>query len=210
MSYQKTDEIIARLLEKTPEPKLELNYSNAFELLIATILAAQCTDVRVNAVTKTFFKEYPTPEKIASEKLDVIADKIRPTGFYRNKAKILIACCERLVKDYNGQVPDTLEELTKLPGVGRKTANIVLGNAFGKQAIAVDTHVKRVVQRLGLTKVKNPDDIEADLMKIVDPNKWTLFTKLIVLHGRHVCQSRRPKCSSCVLFDLCPFEEKTT
>jgi len=208
MDYEKTDKIIEKLLEKYPDPQLELDYSNAFELLIATILAAQCTDQRVNAVTKTFFKEYPTPQSIVSEKLDVIAEKIKQTGFYRNKAKSLVACCEQLIKRYDGKVPDSLAELVKLPGVGRKTANIVLGNAFGKQTIAVDTHVKRVANRLGLTQASNPDVIEQDLMKIVDPNKWTLFTRLIVLHGRYVCQSRKPKCKMCVLLELCPWEEK--
>jgi len=160
-------------------------------------------------VTKTFFKEYPTPEKIAKENPEVIAEKIKPTGFYRNKAKSLIACCQMLVKDYAGAVPDSVDELAKLPGVGRKTANVVLGNAFNQQAIAVDTHMKRVAERLDLSKAKSPDDAERELMELVDRDQWTLFTKLVILHGRYTCQAKRPRCSECVLNDICNWEGKT-
>ena len=209
MSDQRIREIIALLLAKTPNPKIELNFSNAFELLIATILAAQCTDVRVNMVTKTFFKEYPTPEKIAKENPDVIAEKIKSTGFYRNKAKSLIACSQMLISDYAGVVPDSVDELAKLPGVGRKTANVVIGNAFNKQAIAVDTHLKRVSERLDLSKAKSADEVERELMELVDQDQWTLFTHLMILHGRYTCQSRRPRCSECVLNSHCNWEGKT-
>ena len=209
MSDQRIREIIALLLAKTPNPKIELNFSNAFELLIATILAAQCTDVRVNMVTKTFFKEYPTPEKIAKENPDVIAEKIKSTGFYRNKAKSLIACSQMLISDYAGVVPDSVDELAKLPGVGRKTANVVIGNAFNKQAIAVDTHLKRVSERLDLSKAKSADEVERELMELVDQDQLTLFTHLMILHGRYTCQSRRPRCSECVLNSHCNWEGKT-
>jgi endonuclease-3 len=209
MEKQRTDEIIQKLLSKTPNPKIELNYSNAFELLIATILAAQCTDVRVNIVTKTFFKEYPTPAKIADEDPEVIAEKIKSTGFYRNKAKSIIACCQIIIKEHQGVVPETVEELTKLPGVGRKTANVVIGNVFGKQAIAVDTHLKRVAERLGLTDAKSPDEVEQDLIRIIDQDKWTLFTQLVILHGRYTCKSLRPRCNQCVISQNCSWDGKT-
>lgn len=209
MKTDQSSEIINRLLQKWPDPKIELDYSNAFELLIATILAAQCTDSRVNMVTRTFFKQYPTADSIAKENPDVIADRIRSTGFYRNKAKSLIACCQRLVQDYGGQVPDSVEKLSSLPGVGRKTANIVLGNALGVQAIAVDTHLKRTALRLGLSSARNSDHVEQELMDIVDPGQWTLFTKLMILHGRYICQARRPRCRECPLYDICPYEEKS-
>jgi endonuclease-3 len=205
----RTREIVSRLLIRWPDPKLELNYSNPFELLIATILAAQCTDVRVNAVTKNFFKDYPTAHKIARENPNKIAEKIKPTGFYRNKAKSIISCCQKLIKDHNGQVPDTVEELTQLHGVGRKTANIVLGNAFDKPVIAVDTHLRRVALRLDLSHGDNENQIEADLMEIIDEDQWTLFSKLMVLHGRYTCQARRPRCPDCVISELCNWEEKT-
>ncbi len=202
-------EVLRRLLEKTPEPKIELNYSNPFELLVATILAAQCTDLRVNMVTKTFFKEYPTPEKIARESQQVIAEKIKSTGFYRNKANSLIACCQRLVIEYKGQIPQSVPDLERLPGVGRKTASVVVSNAFGLPALAVDTHVKRVVGRLHLSRANDPDKIEEELKKILPEKDWTPFSQTMVLHGRYVCVARNPKCKLCVLYDICPSEEKT-
>ena len=208
MSQDFTRKIIDLLYQKTPDPRIELVFSNAFELLIATILAAQCTDARVNMVTRTFFKEYPNPEKLANANVDVIAEKIKSTGFYRNKAKALIACCQQLIKVHEGQVPDTLKELSSLPGVGRKTANVIVGNAFNKPAIIVDTHVKRVTGRLGLTMSVKPDKIEQDLIKVVDKDSWTLFSQLVVLHGRYVCKARNPKCVECVLYDICPWDEK--
>lgn len=202
-------DVLRRLLEKTPEPKTELNYSNPFELLVATILAAQCTDIRVNMVTKTFFKEYPTPEKIARESQQVIAEKIKSTGFYRNKANSLIACCQRLVIEYKGQVPQSVPDLERLPGVGRKTASVVVSNAYGLPALAVDTHVKRVVGRLHLSRANDPDKIEEELKKILPEKDWTPFSQTMVLHGRYICVARNPKCKLCVLYDICPSEEKT-
>lgn len=202
-------DVLRRLLEKTPEPKTELNYSNPFELLVATILAAQCTDIRVNMVTKTFFKEYPTPEKIARESQQVIAEKIKSTGFYRNKANSLIACCQRLVIEYKGRVPQSVPDLERLPGVGRKTASVVVSNAYGLPALAVDTHVKRVVGRLHLSRANDPDKIEEELKKILPEKDWTPFSQTMVLHGRYICVARNPKCKLCVLYDICPSEEKT-
>lgn len=209
MNTEKTDEIVSRLLEKWPEPKTELKFSNPFQLLIATILSAQSTDSRVNMITQAFFKAYPGPKKIAKENPEVIAEKIKSTGFYRNKAKSIIACCQRLVTDFGGEVPDNIEALVSLPGVGRKTANIVLGNAFGKPGIAVDTHVKRVADRLDLSHAKSSDDVEKDLMQVVDEKNWTVFSNLLVLHGRYICQARRPKCEKCVIADLCASKDKT-
>jgi endonuclease-3 len=202
-------DVLRLLSEKTPEPKIELNYSNPFELLVATILAAQCTDLRVNMVTKTFFKEYPTPEKIARESQQVIAEKIKSTGFYRNKANSLIACCQRMVIEYKGQVPQTVAELERLPGVGRKTASVVVSNAFGVPALAVDTHVKRVAARLHLSKAADPDKVEEELKKLLPDKDWIAFSQQLVLHGRYVCVARNPKCKTCVLFDICPSEEKS-
>lgn len=202
-------EVLARLLAQNPEPKIELNYENAFQLLVATILAAQCTDLRVNMVTKTFFKEYPTPAKIARESQQVIAEKIKSTGFYRNKANSLIACCQRLMVEYQGEVPRTVAELEKLPGVGRKTASVVVSNAYGVPALSVDTHVKRVVGRLNLSQAKTPEAVEEELKGLVAEEHWTAFSQLLVLHGRYVCVARNPKCKTCVLLDLCPSEEKT-
>jgi endonuclease III len=202
-------EVLERLAQRWPDAKLELDYSNAFELLIATILAAQCTDTRVNAVTKTFFKEYPAAHKIVDEELDIIAAKIKPTGFYRAKAKNIKACCEKLMRDFKGQVPSTMEELITLPGVGRKTANLVLANAFDKQTIAVDTHIQRVARRLDMTQSENPEQIEKDLMQLLEQQHWTLFTRLMILHGRYVCKARKPLCSDCALDDLCYSDDKT-
>jgi endonuclease-3 len=161
-------------------------------------------------VTRSFFNEYPSAQKIVDEEFEIIAAKIKPTGFYRAKAKSIKACCEKLTRDFNGQVPSTLKELITLPGVGRKTANIVLGNAFNKQTIAVDTHVQRVARRLGMTLSDHPDQIETDLMELVQQQYWTLFTRLLVLHGRYVCKARTPQCSECVIYDLCDSVDKTS
>jgi endonuclease III len=201
-------EVLARLLSKTPEPKIELNYENPFQLLVATILAAQCTDLRVNMVTKNFFKDYPTPAKLARESQQAVAEKIKATGFYRNKANSLIACCQRLVKEYNGEVPKTIAELEKLPGVGRKTASVVVSNAYGVPALSVDTHVKRVAGRLNLSQARTPEACEEEMAEFVAPESWTLFSQLLVLHGRYVCVARNPKCKVCVLTDICPSDEK--
>ena len=200
---KRVSKIINVLKKLYPNAKTHLNFSNPLELLVATILAAQCTDERVNKVTEYLFKKYQTAQDYANADLKVLEQEIRPTGFYKNKAKAIKNCCQVLVEKYNGQVPDTLEELVELPGVGRKTANAVLANAFGKDGIIVDTHLKRVTARLGLVKSSNPDKIEFELMEIVPKGKWTLFSHLIGEHGRYVCEARKPKCSICKINKLC-------
>ncbi len=201
---KRVGKIINILKKLYPDAKTHLNFSNPLELLIATILAAQCTDERVNKVTESLFKKYRTAQDYANADLKVLEQEVKPTGFYKNKAKAIKSCCQVLVENYNGNVPDTLDELIKLPGVGRKTANAVLANAFGKEGIIVDTHLKRVTARLGLVKSNNPDKIEFELMEIVPKGKWTLFSHLIGEHGRYVCEARKPKCSICKISKLCP------
>ena len=200
--------ITALLLKKYPNPRTALNFSNPLELLVATILSAQCTDVRVNEVTKTLFKKYKNVKNYAGADLKTFEKEIRPTGFYRNKAKTLICCCQKLIRDFKGRVPSTLEELTTLPGVGRKTANVILGSAFGKQAIAVDTHVLRVSNRLGIAHSENPDKVEEELTKQIPQDKWTAFNLAMILHGRETCAARKPRCGVCVLYDECGWLEK--
>jgi len=201
--------LIARLNKAHPDARLALNFSSPFELLAALILAAQCTDEKVNEVTASLFKKYHTPEDYVRVSAAELEADIRPTGFYRNKTKALQRCCQQLIDSFGGQVPDTLEALTTLHGVGRKTANILLGNAFGRQAIGVDTHVARLSQRLGLTRHTDPDKIEADLLRIVPQRWWTRWCHLLQFHGRQVCVARAPKCPQCVVIDLCPYPEKT-
>lgn len=196
------------LLERYPEPTIALRFSNPLELLIAVILSAQCTDARVNEVTKALFQTYKTAADYAQADLSTFEQEIRPTGFYRNKAKTVIACCKRLVEEYDGEVPSTVDALTTLPGVGRKTANMVLGNAFGEQAIAVDTHVLRVANRLGLVDTKNADKVEAALTETVPADSLTAFTNAMILHGRETCTARNPRCGDCVLYTLCAWPEK--
>jgi endonuclease-3 len=201
-----TAKIIARLTEEYSTPRTTLQFTSPLELLIATILSAQCTDERVNRVTPLLFQKYKTPEDYAHTDLTVLERIIRPTGYYRRKAKLIQDCCQKLVSDFKSRVPQTLEELLTLPGVARKTANIVLSNAFGiVVGIAVDTHVKRLSQRLGFTKNKNPDKIEKDLMTIIPRHTWRAITYLLIEHGRNVCKARRPLCENCVLGKtLCP------
>ncbi|MFQ6065032.1 MAG: endonuclease III, partial [Candidatus Bathyarchaeia archaeon] len=175
------------------------------ELLVATILAAQCTDERVNEVTKQLFKKYRTAEDYAKANLEELENDIKPTGFYRVKAKRLKECCKMLAEEYNSEVPRDIDELTKLPGVARKTANLVLSNAFGiNEGIAMDTHVRRLSKRLGLSKEKHVDKIERDLMELIPKEKWFDFTYLIVAHGRNVCTAKKPRCGECLLKELCP------
>ncbi len=197
---------IIELLEKEhPDAKIALNYTNSLELLVATILSAQCTDKRVNIVTKSLFKKYREARDYANANLEELQEDIRPTGFYRNKAKNLKKCCRILVEKYNSKIPKTMEEMLELPGVARKTANIVLSNAYGViEGIAVDTHVGRVAERLGLTEQKDPNKIEKDLMKIVPKTHWMRITDLLIFHGRRICVARKPKCEKCVLNKLCP------
>jgi len=201
---------IARLLLKRyPKPVIALNFSNPLELLIATILSAQCTDVRVNEVTRKLFKKYKTVEDYAQADLHEFEEEIRPTGFYRNKSKAIIACCGKIVKDFRGQVPGSLDHLVTLPGVGRKTANVLLGGAFGRQAMAVDTHVLRVSQRLGLVHSNKPDKVEEELVKELPGSKLTAINIALILHGRETCKARRPMCPECVLYNKCEWSEKT-
>jgi len=197
---------IIELLEKEhPDAKIALNYSNPLELLVATILSAQCTDRRVNIVTKVLFKKYRKAEDYANADLEELEEDIRPTGFYRNKAGNIKKCCQILVEKFNSQVPKTMEEMLELPGVARKTANIVLSNAYGViEGIAVDTHVRRVAERLGLTEHEDPNKIEIDLMRIVPKTHWKRVTDLLIFHGRRICVARKPKCGICVLNKLCP------
>jgi len=197
---------IIELLEKEHrDAKIALNHTNPLELLIATILSAQCTDERVNVVTKTLFKKYMSIEDYAGADLKELEQDIRSTGFYRNKARNIKKCCQIILDKFGSQVPKTMEEILELPGVARKTANIVLSNAYGVvEGIAVDTHVRRLSRRLGLTANDNPDKIEQDLMKLVPKSKWMRFTELLIFHGRKTCTAKRPKCETCVVNKLCP------
>jgi endonuclease-3 len=197
---------IIELLEKEhPDAKIALHYSNPLELLVATMLSAQSTDERVNIVTKTLFKKYTKPEDYANADLKELEQDIRSTGFYHNKAKNLKNSASLLVEKYNSQVPKTMEELVELPGVARKTANIVLTNAYGVvSGVAVDTHVRRLAQRLGLTENDDPNKIETDLMDIVPKEKWMRITDLLIFHGRRVCTAKKPNCAGCVLNKICP------
>lgn len=200
--------IARKLFEHYPEPKIALEFSNPLELLIATILSAQCTDQRVNAVTRTLFRTYRTAQDYAVADPAALEGAIRPTGFYRNKTKAILGACRRLVDEYGGEVPADMEALTTLPGVGRKTANVILGNAFGIPGIAVDTHVLRVSRRLGLTQTDDPIQAEKDLMAQVPKKDWTRFSLAVILHGRETCTARRPYCGRCVVYALCEFPEK--
>ncbi|GBD31598.1 Endonuclease III [bacterium HR33] len=197
--------IIARLWQRYPGARCALNHSNALELLVATILSAQCTDERVNQVTKSLFRKYRTAEDYANADPERFEQEIRSTGFFRNKTKSILAMARALVERHGGRVPETMEELVKLPGVGRKTANVVLGTAFGKnEGVVVDTHVRRIARRLGLTRHSDPDKIEQDLMGLVPRRQWTRFSHTLIHHGRQICQARKPKCEICPVNDLCP------
>jgi endonuclease-3 len=201
----RTLEIIRRLKKAYPDAHCALDFRTPFELLTATILSAQCTDVRVNLTTPALFARYPTPAAMAHADQADVEELIRSTGFYRNKAKSLIGMAQAVVANHGGEIPRTMEELRVLPGVGRKTANVVLGNAYGINAgITVDTHVTRLSQLLGLTKEKTAEKIERDLMELVPKRDWTLVSHLLITHGRQVCIARRPQCGRCVLADLCP------
>jgi len=197
--------ILTLLRKEYPDVKgTELRFSNALELLVATILAAQCTDRKVNEVTETLFKRYKTAEDYAKADLEELQEFVKPTGFYRNKARFIKAAAEKLVKGFDSEMPRSIEEMTSLPGVARKTANIVLSNAFGiNEGIAVDTHVMRLSERLGLTKEKNREKIEEDLMKLYPKTQWFGVSNLLITHGRRICVARHPKCGACVLNKLC-------
>ncbi len=193
------------ILEKTyPNARIALNYGNPLELLVATVLSALCTDVRVNQVTPALFRKYSSARDYAEADLGELEEAIRSAGFYRNKARALIAAARILVEEFNGEVPRTMEELTALPGVGRKTANVILGNAYGVPAMAVATHVKRVSYRLGWTRHIDPVKIESDLCAILPPVRWTHASHLLIWHGRGICKALTPLCSMCTVAHLCP------
>ena len=201
--------IIARLEKAHPDAKLDLDFTSPLELLIALILAAQARDDLVNRVTGDLFKKYRTAKDYAGETLPKLEGQINKINFYRNKARSIHNCCSEIVKRFNGKVPDNLDDLLSLPGVGRKTANIVLGNSFGQQAIGVDTHVMRLSQRLGFTKNTNPDKIEFDLMALVPEKQRVRFCHLLQYHGRRVCFAKNPRCPECAISSLCPYPNKT-
>lgn len=204
-NMKRVREIIKILTKEIPDSKIALKYSNPFELLIATILSAQCTDVKVNQVTSKLFKKYKSPKDFVELSLEKLEEEIRPTGFYKNKAKSIKNCCKELIERFGGQVPQTLEDLTSLPGVGRKTANVILGNAYGIPGIVVDTHVHRVSKRLGLTKNDDPLKIEFDLMEIVPKEEWTHFSNLLIWHGRRTCAAKKPLCDECSISKYCDY-----
>jgi len=200
--------VVSILRRSIVEAVVELQYRDPFELLVATILSAQCTDERVNSVTPALFKKYPGPEQLAKAKLSDLEIIIRPTGFYRSKANSLILCSQALVKDFKGRVPETMEELRSLHGIGRKTANVILGTCFQKPGIIVDTHVKRVANRLGLTAQSDPTKIEYDIQALLPQKDWIGGSQRFLLHGRYVCVARAPKCSFCAIYAECHWKGK--
>lgn len=207
-----TKRTVARILEtlaKTyPDARCELHFTSPLELLVATILSAQCTDARVNMVTPHLFTKYRSAKAYAEADPAVFEQEIRTTGFFRSKARNIIACCQKLVRDFGGKVPRTMEELSALPGVGRKTANIILYNAYGIPGFAVDTHVARVTNRLGLVNTEDPDKIEEQLCRVLPQEAWGQATHLFIFHGRRTCQAKQPKCPQCTLRSLCPWPGK--
>jgi endonuclease-3 len=204
----RTEEILRRLKAAYPNTRLALNFRNPLELLVATLLAAQCTDKKINEVTPELFRRLPTAQALGEASLETLEELVKSTGFFRNKAKAVKGLGQALVADHEGEVPDTLEELTRLPGVGRKTANVVLGNAFGKTVgIAVDTHVQRLSKRLGLTEESDPEKIEGDLEGLVPREDWTVVAHLLQDHGRAVCLARKPACDQCTVNEICPSAE---
>ena len=209
MKKEKVIRILNKLEKYYPDSKCSLNFLNPAQLLVSTILSAQCTDKQVNKVTPVLFKKYPTIEALATAELADIKKIIQPTGFYNNKAKAIKNSMATLLKKFNSRVPDKLEELVKLEGVGRKTANVVLGDAFGIPGIVVDTHVKRISIRLGLTKNDDPRKIEQDLMKLIPPERWTLFGHMVIDHGRKICKARKPDCDHCFLQQECQYYKKS-
>jgi len=206
---EKADKIRKILSTAYPDVKTQLDFKNPFQLLVATILSAQCTDKQVNQVTPVLFLRLSSPQDFVETNIETIETLIRPTGFYHNKARNIRLCCEMLVNRFHGRVPDTLEELIQLAGVGRKTANVVLGAAFGKPGIVVDTHVARISGRLGLTQSRNPEKIERDLMGLIPQKSWNAFCLRLIYFGRETCKARKPGCPSCPFLDLCPFPDKT-
>ena len=203
-------EILRRLDDMYPGATCALYHSNPWELLVATILSAQCTDKRVNEVTPGLFAKYPTPDDFAATRPEVLANDIRSTGFFNNKAKSIVGAAKKIVGEFGGKVPRTIEEMLTIPGAARKTANVVLGTAYGiASGVVVDTHVQRIARRLDLTKHVEPVKIEQDLLKIIPQDKWILFSHQIILHGRALCQARSPKCAACELNSVCYAKDKT-
>jgi len=196
--------VLRRLRKEYPDARCALRYETPHQLLVATILSAQCTDARVNEVTPALFRKYPDVAAFAHARQTEMEEAVRPTGFFRNKARALIAMSRAILERHGGEVPRTLEELTRLPGVGRKTANVVLGNAFGIPGLVVDTHVTRLANRLGFTRQKDATKIEEELARLFPKSSWTLSSHLLILHGRARCRARRPDCAGCVVSDLCP------
>ena len=202
---QRTRKVISALKRAYPDAKCALNHANAFELLIATILSAQCTDARVNIVTADLFRKYRKPEDYLKVSPATLQKEIRTTGFFRNKTKSILGASRMLTEKYSGRVPQTMDEMLELPGVARKTANVVLGNAFGVlSGIVVDTHVTRLSRRLGLTVQKHPEKIEKDLIELVPKKDWVIFSHLLIFHGRNICKARNPRCGECVVEKFCP------
>lgn len=200
---------IANALQRTMlAPQMELDHRSPWELLVATILSAQCTDQRVNQVTPALFRRYPGPSDLAGANQLEVEQLIRSTGFFKSKAKHLIGCSKAVTERFHEQVPQTMDALITLPGVGRKTANVILGNAFGQPGIVVDTHVKRVAKRLGLTKSDNPDLVEQDLQQLMPRPQWTAVSQRLLLHGRYTCLARKPQCRTCPVYQHCPWKEK--
>jgi endonuclease-3 len=191
-----------------PEARVELSHRSPWELLVATILSAQCTDQRVNQVTPVLFKRYKTPPQLAAAQLPELEQIIRSTGFFKSKARNLVACADAITKRFDGRVPDRMDDLVTLPGVGRKTANVLLGQAFGQPAVVVDTHVNRVSNRLRLTKSDDPVQIEQDLQQLLPSSEWTSVSQRLLLHGRYVCVARRPLCDHCPIYDDCDAKER--
>jgi endonuclease-3 len=196
--------IVTLLAKEYPDARCALDHESPLQLLVATILSAQCTDVRVNQVTPALFARFPDARAFATADVGELETAIQSTGFYRNKARSIIACCRDLVEKHGGQVPATMEELVPLAGVGRKTANVILGTAFGMPGITVDTHVGRLSRRLGLTTEEDPEKVERDLMALLPRKEWTMFSHRMIFHGRQVCHARKPSCEMCVLAKICP------
>jgi endonuclease-3 len=201
---QRAKQIVATLSAVYPDAHCALHYENPLQLLIATILSAQCTDVRVNLVTPALFAHYPDAASFAQARQRELEKAIKSTGFFRNKARNIIGCCKQIVEKHGGKVPGTMEELIALPGIGRKTANVILGNAFATPGITVDTHVARLSRRMGLTRHTDAVKIEHDLMKLIPEAEWTMFSHRMIFHGRQICHARKPKCDSCPLASCCP------
>jgi endonuclease-3 len=197
--------IVKGLKEAYPDAECALSHKNPLQLLVATILSAQCTDIRVNQVTPTLFRQYPSAREFADASQSDLEKMIHSTGFFRNKAKNIKAACQKIINDFQGRIPNTMDELLSLPGVARKTANVVLGTAYGIPAgVVVDTHVFRIAHRLGLTRAKTPEKVELDLMKLLPHEEWINFSHRLIHHGRRVCMARNPQCPSCTLAELCP------